>query len=197
MKSFRVLFLEDEEGIRSLVKDFLSVYTSIELDLAKDGLEGIKKANSKDYDVILSDIKMPNFSGNEFVKLLREEGERNQDTPILIASAFIEDFFSDLSKFKKIFFLSKPYHCQELLLHLCQVYKNDSGVAFSKEYQKNKEINFSNSYFKILLAGKLKIESKTEIKEVDCSWESSEIEIIDCRTVDKIITLKSSIIADI
>jgi len=66
-----ILLVDDEVDITELLTQFLQQQGYI-VDVAKDGKEALDKALTKDYDVIISDLKMPNgFTGNKlhgFVK---------------------------------------------------------------------------------------------------------------------------------
>lgn len=64
MKSPNILIIDDEEAIRSTLKDILE-YEDYKIETAVDGEDGLKKIKAKDYDVILCDVKMPKKDGLE------------------------------------------------------------------------------------------------------------------------------------
>ena len=59
----KILIIDDEKSIRASLKEILT-YEKFEVDEAADGAEGLKKAESGNYDVILCDIKMPKVGHN-------------------------------------------------------------------------------------------------------------------------------------
>ncbi len=67
----RVLLAEDNELNRDLVDEMLSG-TGLELDFAEDGKEALEKAQSSTYDLILMDMQMPEMSGVEATKAIRQ-----------------------------------------------------------------------------------------------------------------------------
>jgi len=68
MKS-KILIIEDEASIRRVLKNILTEENkNYEVEEAEDGLEGMEKIKSKDYDLILCDIKMPKMDGVEVLK---------------------------------------------------------------------------------------------------------------------------------
>ncbi len=78
----KVLIIEDEAAIQRVLKNILS-RENYEVDLASDGVEGIKKIKSSDYDVVLCDIKMPRKDGLE---VLEEAKKINPDLPFVMIS---------------------------------------------------------------------------------------------------------------
>ena len=64
MKTPTILIIDDEEAIRSTLKDILE-YEDYKIETAVDGEDGLKKIKAKDYDVILCDVKMPKKDGLE------------------------------------------------------------------------------------------------------------------------------------
>ena len=68
-----ILIVDDEPSIRKIFSHFLG--KEIErVDLAEDGLIGLQMAKNYEYDLIISDISMPNMDGMEFFEQLRKQG---------------------------------------------------------------------------------------------------------------------------
>lgn len=71
----KILIIEDEEPIRRVLKRILSEEDkSYTIDEAMDGLEGSKKVLTKEYDLVLCDIKMPHKDGLEVLAQAKKEG---------------------------------------------------------------------------------------------------------------------------
>ena len=60
----RILIIDDEKAIRNTLKDILT-YEKFDVDEAADGAEGVRKAETQHYDVVLCDIKMSKMDGME------------------------------------------------------------------------------------------------------------------------------------
>ncbi len=90
LKGSQILLVEDNEINQELIVEILKE-VGIKVDIAKNGLEGIKKyeANKK-YELILMDIQMPVLDGYEATKEIRKQDKK---IPIvaLTANAMIED----------------------------------------------------------------------------------------------------------
>ena len=82
----RILIIEDEESIAELEKDYLEL-SDFEVDIETDGLKGLEKALSGDYDLYILDLMLPGISGFDICKKIREE----KDVPVLMVSARKDD----------------------------------------------------------------------------------------------------------
>ena len=63
----KILIIDDERAIRSTLKEILE-FEKYEEDDAEDGKAGLKYLESKSYDLIFCDIKMPKMDGIEFLE---------------------------------------------------------------------------------------------------------------------------------
>ena len=83
------------------------------VDIADNGLEGIKRVRNAPYDLILMDLQMPLINGYEAVKLLQEEGF---DYPIVALTAHTAKGVKEKClSVGCTDYLSKPINAQALL----------------------------------------------------------------------------------
>ena len=77
-----ILVVDDDDGIRSLVKKFLNEnnYLVTTADSAEDASDKIKIIK---FDLIVLDIMMPGKNGLEFI----EQNKKNLDTPVILLTA--------------------------------------------------------------------------------------------------------------
>ncbi|MBB1139999.1 sigma-54 dependent transcriptional regulator [Myroides sp. WP-1] len=67
-KESKILIVEDESAIRRVLIRILEEESSdYKVDGAEDGAEGLQKITQEDYDLVISDIKMPKMSGDELL----------------------------------------------------------------------------------------------------------------------------------
>lgn len=111
----KILLIEDEvKAIETLKRGFLENH--IIADVAYNGLDGLKMVEANHYDVIISDIIMPNLSGFELVKLLRSKGNRS---PVILLTALsgtdntVEGLEAGADDY-----MVKPFEFKELLARL-------------------------------------------------------------------------------
>jgi len=72
MDQTKILYVDDDAALREIVKDQLSSQ-GFAVDEAEDGAAAIKKLDSGSIDVMLLDINMPNKSGIDVLKFIKEK----------------------------------------------------------------------------------------------------------------------------
>jgi len=82
----KILIVEDELEIAELEKDYLEL-SGFEVEVAADGLVGLEKAMSQEYDLIILDLMLPSIDGFEICRQVREE----KNVPIIMVSAKKDD----------------------------------------------------------------------------------------------------------
>ncbi len=107
----KILIIEDQQSIAELEKDYLEI-NNFSVDIEKYGQEGLNQALTKNYDLILLDVMLPDIDGFEICKKIRNE----KNIPILIISARGED----IDKIRGLGlgaddYISKPFSPNELV----------------------------------------------------------------------------------
>lgn len=111
----RILIVEDEEAIREGLIDVL-VFHKYETDSAASGPEGLEKALTGKFDLILLDIMLPGMDGYEICNRIRME-DRNQPIIMLTAKTSDEEIVQGL-KLGADDYVAKPFSIQQLVLRI-------------------------------------------------------------------------------
>lgn len=82
----KILIVDDEKDIRESVKLLLARGNYNDIVMASDGLEALQVFQNERPDLVITDINMPNCSGLEFIKRLRDNPE-SALTPVIVLSA--------------------------------------------------------------------------------------------------------------
>ncbi len=69
----RCLVVEDEEPVRTFFRRTLETIPDVKIDLAADGCEALALCRQTPYDIVLTDLMMPEVSGLDFLKALKAE----------------------------------------------------------------------------------------------------------------------------
>jgi len=110
----KILVIDDERSIRNTLRDILD-NEGYKVDDAEDGIEGLKLVNSKKFDVILLDIKMPRMDGLEVLEHIM----KITDTPVVMISGHgtIETAVEAIKK-GAYDYIAKPLDLNRLLITL-------------------------------------------------------------------------------
>ena len=78
----KILIIDDERGIRNTLREILAD-EGHNVEVAENGINGLQMATKNAYDLIFSDIKMPEMDGIEVLSAIKNTGEyASQNTPI-------------------------------------------------------------------------------------------------------------------
>jgi two-component system response regulator RegX3 len=114
-QKMHILVVEDEEAIRTGLIDVL-IYHGYEADYADDGHEGLKKALTGKYDLILLDVMLPGIDGFEICNKIRSK-DRDQPIIMLTAKTSDEDIIQGLSLGADDY-VAKPFSVAQLVLRI-------------------------------------------------------------------------------
>lgn len=123
--SERVLVVDDEPGVRSLICDALSL-SNFSTKESQDGLEALALLRKERFDLIVLDLNMPKLDGLSFLEKIRGEGIQ---TPALILTARSDK--EDINQGLRIGaddYMSKPFSIEELVLRVRAILRRTSGI---------------------------------------------------------------------
>jgi CheY-like chemotaxis protein len=83
-----ILVIEDDEGTRELMEKILTL-EGFRFEAARDGQEGIDKAQALKPDLIMLDLRLPKYQGSEIVRML-QQGETS-GIPVIIVTGHAGD----------------------------------------------------------------------------------------------------------
>ncbi len=78
----RILVVDDHVLIRTLVRKELEAM-GYEIDVSTDGELALNRLKIKGYDLLITDLNMPNLCGLELVRIIRSSSEPFRDIPVL------------------------------------------------------------------------------------------------------------------
>lgn len=167
-KDLRVLVVEDDNKIREEIGNFLSDFFQT-IDTAANGQEGLDKYKQDDYDIVISDIKMPVMDGMEMVKKIRGF---NEEQAIIIISAHDEsDYLIELINEGIDQFILKPLDNKRFLSALFHLSKKIVNERRLTQYKSNLDAIFKGVKDAIILVNKeLVIQEQNKPAEEICGF---------------------------
>ncbi len=122
----RILVVDDEPSIRTLLRDAISG-PGVEIILAEDGERALDLAeNQGPWELVVTDIYMPGMNGLELAGRLAKHGRAAR---FLFLSGYYDEaqFEMQLIHFQCAAFLEKPFSIPELLRLVWSLLAQDSG----------------------------------------------------------------------
>ena len=140
----KILVVDDERAIRNTLKDILE-FEGYTIDLAENGKVGLEKALANTYDLIYTDIKMPEMDGLEMLQAYRQAVKENgtEESPVVMISGHgTVETAVDALKNGAFDFIVKPLDLNRLLLTTKHAIDHKSLVQETKVLRK--KINSRN-----------------------------------------------------
>lgn len=121
----KILIVEDEPNMSRGLKDNLE-FEGYEVDIADNGASGLKLILSNSYALIVMDVMMPEMSGLDVCKKVREAGVA---VPIILLTAKSEEIDKVLGlELGADDYITKPFSLRELLARIKAVLRRNSDV---------------------------------------------------------------------
>jgi len=140
-RDFRILFIEDDESQATLICNFLEKYFK-NIDVEKNGKVGFQKflKDRSKYDVIVTDINIPDIDGIELSREIRRVDKR---IPIIAISAYDDrDYLLGAINAGMNKYILKPFKMEELYNAISECLFDLSEKKIFKTYYKNQKIIF-------------------------------------------------------
>jgi CheY-like chemotaxis protein len=133
LKDSSLLFVDDEDSIRESFADMFPSFFK-EVEVASDGLEALEKYKQRAFDLVISDIRMPNMDGIELSRAIKDI---NPKQPIIVVSAHSEsEYFMQLIESGIDGFILKPIKPKLLFDKISQIL---SSSIYEKRFNEQRE----------------------------------------------------------
>lgn len=126
----RILIVEDEEAIRTGLVDVF-VYHGYEVDYADHGDDGLAKALTGEFDLILLDVMLPGMNGFDICNNIREQS-RDQAIIMLTAKSSDEDIIEGLTLGADDY-VAKPFSVAQLVLRVEAVLRRTASTQIQSQ----------------------------------------------------------------
>jgi len=111
MEPKHILLVEDDIGMQEVLRDIL-VDEGFKITTAENGKKALTELENKNFDLVLTDLKMPQMDGMEFLEYIEKE---HPATKVIVITAYGEKDTYNKAKYLGAFeFLSKSIRVEEL-----------------------------------------------------------------------------------
>ena len=127
-----VLLVEDDLQLAKIVKKILET-KNYKVTLVDDGLKAINEIKENFFDLYLIDINIPNISGLELVRYIKEI---NSDGFVVMITASVDEYY-----FEKAYeygcddYIKKPFHSTELEVRISRLLENKQNFITFDDYE--------------------------------------------------------------
>jgi len=134
----KILIIDDERAIRNTLKDILE-FEGYTVEVAENGRIGLDKALNKTFDLIFTDIKMPEMDGMEFLHTYHSANQQNgnEEAPVVMITGHGSvDTAVEALKSGAFDFIQKPLDLNRLLVTTKHALEHQSLVQETKVLRK-------------------------------------------------------------
>ncbi|MBP8626771.1 MAG: response regulator [Syntrophorhabdales bacterium] len=108
---FRILIVDDNTEIREIIKEYLTDHDCL-VEGSQNGKEALEKYNTNPYDIIITDLKMPELSG---IDLIRHIKQKTDITEFIIITGYASlDSAMEAVRLGAFDYIVKPFRMEEL-----------------------------------------------------------------------------------
>ena len=130
----KILVVDDEGPLREMLQRGLSQIGEYSVETAQNGQEAIEKIEKDIFDLVLTDLKMPEMDGLELLKMIK--GTRPEIMVILMTAYGSVESAVEAMKVGANDYITKPIDFNELLIHVSKAQKEDLLIKENKLLRK-------------------------------------------------------------
>lgn len=110
----KILVIEDEELISKCLKQALETMGGYAVNCALTGLDAIENLMDGNYDIIITDLNLPDYKNFDLVREIRD---LEKNIPLIVMSAYYPDSSEDyISKHGVFRCINKPFEIEDILI---------------------------------------------------------------------------------
>lgn len=139
----RILVVDDEESIREFLEIMLKK-EGYDPTCVEDGLQAIEIFKKKSFDLVISDLQMPNMTG---IELLRKIREQDPDMLFIMITAFgTTETAVEAMKLGAYDYITKPFKIDEVRINIANALRSRNLEFENRTLKKElvREYSFQN-----------------------------------------------------
>lgn len=157
----KILVIDDEKNIRDGIKKSLE-YEGYEVVVAENGSKGIDIVYKGGIDLVITDLKMPEKTGEEFLK---DVLEFDKLIPVIVLTGHGNvETAVDMMRFGAYDFMTKPFNLDKMLIIIARALENKSIKKTNETLEKR--IDYNESFYGMVGRSRKMLKVYEAIKQV-------------------------------
>jgi DNA-binding response OmpR family regulator len=110
-KLIKILLVEDDPLMQRLIQLYMKQYPA-EIEMAGNGRIACKRLKENEYDLLITDLQMPEVDGATLIRSIRKEGNM---LPVIVLSSYDKESIERMIDESNIDSLRKPFESADLI----------------------------------------------------------------------------------
>ncbi|MFN8370624.1 MAG: response regulator [Bacteriovoracaceae bacterium] len=111
---YSILIVDDEELIVELIRNRVQEFCECDIKTASNGKDALQLCLENKFHLILTDFKMPQMDGDDFILNLRNKSTHNKQTPVVMITAYRPKLNISKKHWDNVLFMDKPFNFEKL-----------------------------------------------------------------------------------
>ncbi len=129
-----ILLLEDDDQFASILQEFLELY-SCKVTRVKNGVEGLRRIVTADFDLILCDMVMPTFPGDKFYIAVERVKPMLCKRFIFMTGHKADPKWDSFIRGVRGLMLWKPFQMHDLLIAMRTIFRRTRLLELDEEHR--------------------------------------------------------------
>jgi PAS domain S-box-containing protein/putative nucleotidyltransferase with HDIG domain len=143
--SVQILIVDDDKPFGQMLENVIRKLTGFVCSFVESAREALEVLEERVVDVVITDIKMPDMSGIELTRIIKEK----YASDVIVITGYYEDFtYEEAIENGANDFIEKPVRPTELILRLKRVLR-ERAILYKREQAKDALIKSEKSYHAI------------------------------------------------
>lgn len=117
-RTYKVLVVEDSPAMRALVGSTVESVVGVQVVETDSGFEALKVLPRETFDLIITDINMPDINGLELINFVKKNPNYREVPLIIISTEGTDRDREKGMRLGAVAYLTKPFEPQDLLEHV-------------------------------------------------------------------------------
>ncbi len=123
MTGYKTIVVDDHMMVRKMVENNLNDLGIKVCETAVDGLDALEKIQKGGYDIVLADWRMPKLSGEELLRMIREDEKNNNIAFVMVTAESEPDNILKIMQLGATAYITKPFTDHDFRIAMEKVVK--------------------------------------------------------------------------